>query len=281
MGALLADLILGEGDAYHPGGIDYDGRFIWVPVAEYRPDSHAVIYRVDPRTMTATVVLRAADHIGAVVYDRATGQLQGVSWGGRRFYDWRLTPGGNRPRRRGSVPNRSSYIDYQDCHGLGGGRMLCRAWPAIGAAAGAPFQLGGWEIVDLADHRPVWQAPIALWAPRPGDDPEPVLRRGDGERRPRLVHARRQPLDDLRLRRGPPLTRRGPALSACRPPASSRRAALAMVSLAKVQAPPEASMSSIVRRAIGLVEAQRRPGRWPRRGRGRRRRRPAGRRRRP
>src|SRR5262245_49285332 len=36
-GNLLADLKLGEGAIYHPGGIDYDGHHIWVPVAEYRP----------------------------------------------------------------------------------------------------------------------------------------------------------------------------------------------------------------------------------------------------
>ena len=35
-GNLLADLALGDGSIYHPGGIDYDGRYIWVPVAEYR-----------------------------------------------------------------------------------------------------------------------------------------------------------------------------------------------------------------------------------------------------
>ena len=33
-GNLLADLPLGEGSIYHPGGIDYDGKHIWVPVAE-------------------------------------------------------------------------------------------------------------------------------------------------------------------------------------------------------------------------------------------------------
>ena len=36
-GDLLTDLTLGEGAIYHPGGIDYDGRYIWVPVTEYRP----------------------------------------------------------------------------------------------------------------------------------------------------------------------------------------------------------------------------------------------------
>lgn len=162
---MLADLILGEGDTYHLGGIDYDGRFIWVPVAEYRPDSHAVIYRVDPKTMTASIVLRAADHIGAVVRDRQTGTLTGVSWGARRFYDWNLSSKGVASAPR-ITPNRSSYIDYQDCHGLGRRRMLCSGLAAYrGPTPGPPFQLGGWEIVDLADHRPVWQAPIALWAP--------------------------------------------------------------------------------------------------------------------
>ena len=164
-GALLADLILGEGDAYHPGGIDYDGRFIWVPVAEYRPDSRAVIYRVDPRTMTATAVLRAADHIGAMVHDRATGKLHGVSWGARRFYDWTLSPNGKASAPR-IFANRSSYIDYQDCHGLDGGQMLCSGLASYRSPTpGAAFQLGGWEIVGLVDHRPVWQAPIMLWAP--------------------------------------------------------------------------------------------------------------------
>src|SRR5258706_9671167 len=33
-GNLLRDLRLGEGAIYHPGGIDYDGHDIWVPVAE-------------------------------------------------------------------------------------------------------------------------------------------------------------------------------------------------------------------------------------------------------
>ena len=39
-GKLLADLRLAEGAMYHPGGIDYDGREIWLPLAEYVPDSH-------------------------------------------------------------------------------------------------------------------------------------------------------------------------------------------------------------------------------------------------
>ncbi len=47
-GNLIAHTTVGVGTIYHPGGIDYDGRYLWVPVAEYRPSSRSIIYRVDP-----------------------------------------------------------------------------------------------------------------------------------------------------------------------------------------------------------------------------------------
>lgn len=50
-GKLQKDIILGEGDMYHPGGIDFDGTNVWVPVAQYRPDSSAIIYRVDAKSL--------------------------------------------------------------------------------------------------------------------------------------------------------------------------------------------------------------------------------------
>jgi hypothetical protein len=93
-GKLLADLALGEGTMYHPGGIDYDGTSIWVPVAEYRPDSRSIIYRVDPTRMQAAEVFRFADHIGAVVHNTDDRTLHGVSWGSRRFYRWTLDKDG-------------------------------------------------------------------------------------------------------------------------------------------------------------------------------------------
>lgn len=163
-GERLGDLVLGDGDAYHPGGIDFDGRDIWVPVAEYRPDSRAVIYRVDPKTLRSEEVLRVADHIGAVAYDRRTRTLHGVSWGGRRFYSWSISRAGRAGPPKVSA-NPTSYIDYQDCHALGGAKMLCSGLADYRSPKGGSLALGGLEIVDLRDHRPVWQAPVPLWAP--------------------------------------------------------------------------------------------------------------------
>jgi hypothetical protein len=170
-GALIADLILGEGSIYHPGGIDYDGRNVWVPVAEYRPDSRAIVYRVDPDAMTATPVLRFADHIGAIVRNTDDDTLHGVSWGSRRFYRWTLGKDGrvtnaDAPPASLRTLNPSHYVDYQDCKYAGRRRMLCTGVTEIRqASSAAPFRLGGLELVDLADGRPLHQVPVLLWTP--------------------------------------------------------------------------------------------------------------------
>jgi Family of unknown function (DUF6454) len=170
-GNLLGSVKLGEGAMYHPGGIDYDGRHIWVPVAEYRPNSRAIIYRVDPQAMTATEVFRFGDHIGGIVHNTDDKTLHGVSWGSRRFYKWTLGGDGkvtnaDTPPETLRVPNRAHYIDYQDCHYLGGRRMLCSGLNNYRLVADGPvFPLGGLEIVDLRTDQAVYQVPVELWSP--------------------------------------------------------------------------------------------------------------------
>lgn len=168
-GNLVADLVLGEGTVYHPGGIDYDGRHIWVPVAEYRPDSRSIVYRVDPVTMRAAEVFRFADHLGGIVRNTDDNTLHGVSWGSRRFYRWtldasdRVTNAHSSPEELRRV-NRSHYVDYQDCKYAGRGRMLCTGLTELRASAGAPpFRLGGIDLIDLEDGRPIHQVPVLLW----------------------------------------------------------------------------------------------------------------------
>ena len=168
-GNLIAQLTLGEGTMYHPGGIDYDGTSIWVPVAEYRPDSRSIVYRVDPNAMKATEVFRFADHLGAVVRNTDDGTLHGVSWGSRRFYRWTLDKNGRvtnadvTPARLRTL-NASHYLDYQDCKYVGARRMLCTGVTEMRVAPdAAPFRLGGIEIVSLEDGRPIHQVPVLLW----------------------------------------------------------------------------------------------------------------------
>jgi hypothetical protein len=168
-GNLIADLKLGQGAIYHPGGIDYDGTHIWVPVAEYRPNSRSIVYRVDPETMRPTEMFRFADHIGAIVHNTDDRTLHGVSWGSRRFYRWTfgrdgtVTNAGIAPEKLRTL-NPSYYVDYQDCKYAGARRMLCTGVTELRQSSDAPpFRLGGLDLINLSDGRPLHQVPVPLW----------------------------------------------------------------------------------------------------------------------
>ena len=167
-GNLIDQVTLGEGSMYHPGGIDFDGENIWVPVAEYRPNSRSIVYRVDPQTMEATEVFRFADHVGGVVHDTDSSTLQGVSWGSRRFYRWELDDGlgvTNADATPESLRtlNRSHYIDYQDCHYQSGDLMLCSGLVNYARDENITFAFGGLELVNLNTGLPIYQLPVTQW----------------------------------------------------------------------------------------------------------------------
>jgi hypothetical protein len=140
-------------------------------VAEYRPNSRSIVYRIDPATMRATAMLRFADHIGAIVHNTDDNTLHGVSWGSRRFYRWTLGSDGSVTNAEASpqtlrTSNTSHYVDYQDCKYVGNRRMLCTGVTELRQTpGGAPFRLGGMDLVDLVDGRPLHQVPMLLWTP--------------------------------------------------------------------------------------------------------------------
>lgn len=168
-GNLIEDVLLGEGSIYHPGGIDFDGETIFVPVAEYRPNSAAIVYRVDPATMKSKEVFRYKDHLGGLIHDTEKKTLNAVSWGSRRFYTFALDDNGhvaNADVDRGQLAklNPSHYIDYQDCKYLGQSEMLCAGLTNYQPKKDGPkFALGGLEIINLVSNQPVYQIPVQLW----------------------------------------------------------------------------------------------------------------------
>ena len=169
-GQLRRQIRLGEGPAYHPGGIDYDGRWLWVPVAEYRPDSRSLVYRVDPETLAVKRVFEFRDHLGALVCDRQNRRLVGVSWGSRKFYRWEMLPEEDGPREPGEPAtslNGSHYVDYQDGQHLAGTSWaLFGGLSRLSARDSSGFTLGGLELVDLGELRAVHQLPIPLQTKR-------------------------------------------------------------------------------------------------------------------
>ncbi len=186
-GSLKSGIQLGEGDIYHPGGLDFDGRWLWIPVAEYRPDSRAIIYRVDPDTLEASEAFRFPDHIGAVAFDRDANALIGASWGGARIYRWPVEPDGTiRKSVETALPAgeaRAHYIAWQDCHGLPRHVMICSGLSTYARPGGDPLSLGGIELIDTQTLRPLWQTPILLWSPSGrAITQNPAWFEGDGDR---------------------------------------------------------------------------------------------------
>ncbi|WP_248927096.1 DUF6454 family protein [Paenibacillus hamazuiensis] len=162
-GKLQHDLCLGEGDMYHPGGIDYDGEHIWVPVAEYRPHSRSIIYKVDPKSMKVGEAFRVNDHIGGAVREGRDGRLIGNSWGSRKFYVW--TPDGEELLAQN---NSSHFVDYQDGHYAGEGKMIASGiaeLPNYAGGAGAPYELGGLALIDTNTLQTVHEVPVTELSP--------------------------------------------------------------------------------------------------------------------
>jgi len=163
-GNLQKDITLGEGDMYHPGGIDFDGTNVWVPVAQYRPDSSAIIYKVDAATLDVHKQFEVKDHFGGIVFDKQTGHLVGNTWGSRRFAEWDL-----QGKELSTWENPNYFIDYQDCQYVPNAKMLCAGvtnlpqTPAAGGTA-ATYELGGMAMIDLTSHAVIRDVPFQKWS---------------------------------------------------------------------------------------------------------------------
>jgi hypothetical protein len=168
-GNKLADERVDDGGTiYHPGGLDYDGRDLWLAVAEYRPNKPSIIYRVDPISLVPEEVRRSPDHIGGIVHDTRRHRVLGLNWGSRTEYEWKLT--GHGAVVKAAITNPSHFVDYQDCKYLGRPRgfedpaMLCSGIATLHHPGpdGQPvsYDLGGVAEVDVTTMRPIDEVPF-------------------------------------------------------------------------------------------------------------------------
>lgn len=159
-GALVQDILLGAGDMYHPGGIDCDGKNIWVSVGEYRPGASSMVLTVDPKTFATRERFRIMDSIGWVTSDSGTGTIYGGNWGSRRIYAW-----DEDGAELDCWENPSSFIDYQDCQFTGNGQAICSGIAVLPQSKGAgEYELGGIAIVDFTNRRILRETPIQIFS---------------------------------------------------------------------------------------------------------------------
>jgi hypothetical protein len=78
---------LTKGALIHPGGIQMDGNYLWIPNAEYDEDGPTEILQLDPKTLEKVGSFSVDDHIGLVASD-GSDRLYGANWDSLNFYVW-------------------------------------------------------------------------------------------------------------------------------------------------------------------------------------------------
>jgi hypothetical protein len=111
-GRLVRSIEIHKGDRYHPGGIAIEGESLWVPVAEYRPQSSAVIQRRNRRTLELESEFLVNDHVGCIA--AMNGRVYGGNWDSRQIYTWGAA--GKLIAKR----DNSSGTSFQDMKAAGG-----------------------------------------------------------------------------------------------------------------------------------------------------------------
>jgi hypothetical protein len=111
-GELLRTRGIDEGERFHPGGFSADAESLWMPVAEYRRESSAVIQKRSKRTLEKEFEFRAPDHIGCVAVTGA--EIIGGNWDSRLFYVWDKQ---GRELRRTANPTANRYQDMKAIDG--------------------------------------------------------------------------------------------------------------------------------------------------------------------
>lgn len=135
----------------HPGGMQSDGKRLWIPIAESKPKSHSRICAFSLSSMVASLPLQPEfifpvnDHIGAVAVAPDRDQLLGANWDTESVYIWdlqghlkrTLTGSALGMRSLGLVagPNGGSGVAVQDWKAIGDRLFASGLGRALGAEA--------------------------------------------------------------------------------------------------------------------------------------------------
>ena len=163
-GNLLKQIELCEGTIFHPGGMDFDGRHIWVPITKYYPYSRSLIVKVDASTHQVEKVCYVDDSIGAIVHDTDNHTLIGANWDADEFLTWQLDKQGrisdsdsNLTAEQRRKPNTPQHLAIQDSKYIGGGKMV-----GFGLKRTPSGSKGGFDIIDTRTFEKLREVDIEL-----------------------------------------------------------------------------------------------------------------------
>lgn len=141
----LQDTIeLTDGAMIHPGGIQMDGTYLWIPNAEYDRDGPTEILGLDPQSLDAVKAFLVDDHIGLIA-SNGTDRLYGANWDSPNFYVWDWD--GNLIQKVDSPTS----VAYQDCEFLDP-LLVCGGTKSRGCPGAIDFiDPKSWTLVDRVE----------------------------------------------------------------------------------------------------------------------------------
>lgn len=84
---LLEEQELTKGALIHPGGIEMDDTYLWIPNAEYDRDGPTEILAFDTQNLEVSRTFSVNDHIGLIA-SNGIDRLYGANWDSVNFYVW-------------------------------------------------------------------------------------------------------------------------------------------------------------------------------------------------
>ena len=135
-------------------------------------NSRLIVYSDRSCCRAQATVFRFADHLGGIIRNPDDNTLHAVSWGSRWFYrfvldfaNMRVTDADASPanliERR--IDRTTSTTRIASMPARGG--MVCGGISELRPAGASVLRLGGLDLIDLADGRPLHQVPVPLWTP--------------------------------------------------------------------------------------------------------------------
>jgi maltose-binding protein MalE len=137
--SLLEQKNLTEDALIHPGGIELDDTYLWIPNAEYDPDGPTKVLAIDPQSLEVTKTFTVSDHI-SLIASNGMDRLYGTNWGSADFYVWDWD--GN-PIEIVASP---TDMDYQDCQFVDP-HLICGGYEG-GFGAIDVIDPGSWTLVN-------------------------------------------------------------------------------------------------------------------------------------
>jgi len=152
-GRLLRAVELTEGPRIHPGGLSFDGRWLWIPNATYDAHGSTRILAISPQDLSVHHSFIVHHHVSLLAADNQ-GRLYGTDWNSQYFFVWNAEG-----QLLARIPSPTD-VAYQDCKMIET-YLLCGGYRGLWKGVIDLFDPENWHLVHrVLAGRTRWGWPL-------------------------------------------------------------------------------------------------------------------------